>query len=108
MTLPKEGRSRSSTMTSKEEVVSILQTPAAPVNINDFVGDASENDKLNAKLSAAMEATEMAQNWTKSNSGVTSTIYGASKILSAKHIEQLESVSTVQSECLDCFYREAH
>eukprot|EP01039_Chlorochromonas_danica_P002562 gene2562-2804_t len=96
-----ERRSRSSTITSKEDVVSVLQTPAAPVNINNFVGDASENDKLNAKLSAAMEATEMAQNWTKTISGVTTTIYGASKILSAKHIEQLESVLPLTYQCCD-------
>jgi hypothetical protein len=105
----KPARSRSNTMNSAGSSASESQLETATttaggadlplptsqaLGINRYVGSTSDNDVLNAKVTAAMEVLEMAKVWKKLNAGVATAVNGASKVLSPRHVDQLEAVST--------------
>jgi hypothetical protein len=50
------------------------------------------NEYLNASMTAEALKAELAVTWKKTFMGITTNIYGGSKILTMKHINQLESV----------------
>lgn len=96
-----KNRSRSNTVSSTGSIGDVPGGALNTVGINRYVGDASENEQLNAQLSAALEAAERSVTWKKSNMGVTSSVFGASKILSMKHVDQLEQALPSNYQCCD-------
>jgi hypothetical protein len=68
-----------------------LQQPSAV----DYTAQMSE--ARNAELTRAHDSEELNEVLHKCLSGIRTAVYGGSKILSAKHIEQIEAVSILWS-----------
>lgn len=65
------------------------------------------NEYMNVAMTAQLEKAELGVVWKKTFMGITTNIYGGSKILTLKHINQLEAVRCtciITNPCLECFY----